>query len=44
MQVKQIILFRPKSRANITKHINFRIIGQQVKRINEVKYLCLVVN
>ena len=44
MQVKQIILFRPKSWANITKHLNFRISGQQIERINQVKYLSLVVN
>ena len=46
MQVKQKLfyLFRPKSRANITKHLNFRISGQQVEKINEVKYLGLVVN
>ena len=30
--------------ANIAKHLNFRISGQRVERINEVKYLGLVVN
>ena len=44
MQVKQIILFRPKSCANINKQINLRISGQRVERINEVKYLGQVVN
>ena len=40
----EIILFRPKSQANIAKHLNFRRSGQRVERINEVKYLGLVVN
>ena len=40
----EIILFRPKSQANIAKHLNFRLSGQRVERINEVKYLSLVVN
>ena len=40
----EIILFKPKSWANITKHLNFRISGQQIERINQVKYLSLVVN
>ena len=40
----EIILFGPKFRANLTKHLNFRISGQRVEKINEVKYLGLVVN
>ena len=44
MQIKQIILFRPKSWANLTPRLNFRISGQQVEGINEVKYLGLVFN
>ena len=40
----EIILFRPKLQANIAKHLNFRISGQREERINEVKYLGLVVN
>ena len=37
----EIILFRPKSQSNITKHLNFRISGQYIGRISEVKYLGL---
>ena len=44
MQIKQFILFRPKSWANLTQRLNFRISGQQVEGINEVKYLGLVFN
>ena len=40
----EIILFRPKSQSNITKHLNFRISGQYIRRINEVKYLGLILN
>ena len=40
----EIILFRPKFQVNIAKHLNFRISGQREERINEVKYLGLVVN
>ena len=40
----EIILFRPKSRVNITKHLDFRIRDQRVKRIKEVKYLGLLVD
>ena len=40
----EIILFRQKSLANITKRLNFTMSGQQTERINEVKYLGLVVN
>ena len=34
----------PKPQSNITKHLNFRIIGQYIRRINEVKYLRLISN
>ena len=40
----EIILFRPKSWANITKHLNFRISGQRIGKINKVKFFVLVVN
>ena len=40
----EIILFRPKSQSNITKHLNFRISGQYIERISEVKYLGLILN
>ena len=40
----EIILFGPKFRANLSKYLNFRIRGQRVEKINEVKYLSLVVN
>ena len=40
----EIILFRPKSQSNISKHLNFSINGQYVKRISEVKYLGLILN
>ena len=40
----EIILFRPKSQSNITKHLNFRISGQYIRRISEVKYLGLILN
>ena len=40
----EIILFTPKSQANKTKHLNFRISGQRVEWINKVKSLGLVVN
>ena len=40
----EIILFRPKSQSNITKHLNFRISGQYIGRISEVKYLGLILN
>ena len=38
------MLYRPKSQSNITKHLNFRIRGQYIRRINEVKYLRLILN
>ena len=40
----EIILFRPKSQSNITKHVNFRISGQYIERISEVKILGLILN
>ena len=40
----EINLLRTKSQANKTKHLNFRLSGQRVERINEVKYVGLVVN
>ena len=40
----EIILFRPKSQSNITKHLNFRISLQYIKRISEVKFLGLTLN
>ena len=40
----EIILFRPKSQFNITKHLNFIIHGQYVERISEVKYLGVILN
>ena len=44
MLVKQKLLFRPKSQSNITKHLKFRISGHYIGRINEVKYLGLILN
>ena len=40
----EIILFRPKSKQNITKHLNFRISGQKIHITNNVKYLGLTLN
>ena len=40
----EILLFRPKSQSNITKHVNFRISGQYIERISEVKILGLILN
>ena len=40
----EIILFRWKSQSNITKHLNFRISGQYIERISEVRYLWLILN
>ena len=40
----EIILFRPKSQSNITKHLNFRLSSQYIERISEVKYLGLILN
>ena len=38
------VSFRPKSQANITKYLNFRISGHRVERIIKVIYLGLVFN
>ena len=40
----EIILFRPKSQSNTTKHVNFRISGKYIERISEVKILGLILN
>ena len=40
----EILLFRPKSKRNITKHLNFRISGQCVPQTTQVKYLGLTMN
>ena len=40
----KIILFRSKPQSNMTKHFSFRISGQYIKRISEVKYLGLILN
>ena len=40
----KILLFRPKSKSNITKHLNFRISGQYIPRKAQVKYLGLKIN
>ena len=40
----EILLFRPKSKRNITKHLNFRISGQYIPRTTQVKYLGLTMN
>ena len=40
----EILLFRPKSKSNITKHLNFRISGQYIPRKAQVKYLGLKIN
>ena len=40
----EIFLFRPKSKRNITKHLNFRISGQYIPRTTKVKYLGLTMN
>ena len=36
--------FRPKSKRNITKHLNFRISGQYIPETTQVKYLGLTIN
>ena len=38
------ILFRPKSKRNIRKHLNFRISGQYIPRKTQVEYLGLTIN
>ena len=40
----EILLFRPKSKRNITKHLNFRISGQYIPQTTQVKYLGLTMN
>ena len=40
----KILLFRPKSKRNITKHLNFRISGQYIPQKTQVKYLGLIIN
>ena len=39
----EIISFRPKSQSSI-KHLNFRISGQYIERVSEVKYIGLILN
>ena len=39
----EILLFRPKSKRNITKHLNVRISGQYIPQKTQVKYLCLTI-
>ena len=34
----EIIMFKQK-RQNISKHLNFRVSGQKIKTVNQVKYL-----
>ena len=40
----EILLFKPKSQSNITEHLNFRISGQYIERISQVKYFKLILN
>ena len=40
----KILLFRAKSKRNITKHLNFRISGQCIPQKIQVKYLGLTIN
>ena len=40
----EILLLRPKSKTNITKHLNFRISGQYIPWKTQVKYLSLTIN
>ena len=40
----EIILFKPKSHANINKQLNFSIKGERAEKINKVKYLGVVFN
>ena len=40
----EILLFRPKSKRNIAKHLNLRISGQYIPRTIQVKYLGLTMN
>ena len=39
----EIFLFRPKSKRNITKHLNFRISGKYISRKTQVKYVGLTI-
>ena len=40
----KILLFRPKSKRNITKHLNFRISGKYIPQKTQVKYQGLTIN
>ena len=40
----EILLFRPTSKRNIIKHLNFRISGQYIPQKTQVKYLGLTIN
>ena len=40
----EILLFRPKSKTNLTKYLNFRISGLYVLRTTQMKYLGLTMN
>ena len=40
----KILLFRAKSKRNVTKHLNFRISGQYIPQKTQVKYLGLTIN
>ena len=40
----KILLLRPKSKRNTTKHLNFRISGQYIPQTTQVKYLCLTMD
>ena len=40
----EILLFRPKSKRNITKHLNFRISGLYIPRKKHVKYPDFTIN
>ena len=40
----EVLLFRPKSKRNITKHLNFRIKGHYITWKTRIKYLILTIN
>ena len=40
----EILLLRPKSKTNITKHLDFRISGQYIPWKTQVQYLDLTIN
>ena len=40
----EILLFRPKSKRNITKHLNFRISRRYIPRKTQIKYLGPTIN